>query len=416
MPRHKKQAQPYQSWSIPKLRAALLNKNVTLHGGEKRAKLIKLWENAQQNNQLHTQLRNHEDNQHAPDIPPNWNDLSQSTQSTTEVTHKSPEDASSNLSQQVIQTITESVVTATVQALSPYMANKKSSPYPPGTETLSDEIMPPSFTDPKDDTPVFATRGVPSSAVPRLDIVAPSLRKDILAGKDINLASLLIPNYQESVPRELCIGESTITMKPIQDSRLNRALTPQEFQIAFSIYKKVVCNVYPQRREELDDYMSDVLKMANQFPGLLFYEYHKQFSANAAQLLEQQGVKVDWSVRDPTIFISLFTGQKANACAICGSVSHATHFCPESANKPRPKNYTDTLKDFKRESAKGFKDRHGRSIIQIGGRQICNNYNSVRGCNFSLCRRAHVCATCSQEHPQTLCSRNYKQPNPSDTK
>ena len=78
--------------------------------------------------------------------------------------------------------------------------------------------------------------------------------------------------------------------------------------------------------------------MANRYQGLTFYEYHRQFSMNAAQLLEEEGIKVDWSVRDQTIFLSLFTGQKANSCLICASVSHDTHFCPETA-RDGPRNF-----------------------------------------------------------------------------
>jgi hypothetical protein len=37
--------------------------------------------------------------------------------------------------------------------------------------------------------------GIPSDSLPRIDIVSLSMRRDIVAGKDINLAALLIPGY-----------------------------------------------------------------------------------------------------------------------------------------------------------------------------------------------------------------------------
>ena len=50
--------------------------------------------------------------------------------------------------------------------------------------------------------------------------------------------------------------------------------------------------------------------MANRYQGLTFYEYHRQFSMNAAQLLEEEGIKVDWSVIDQTIFFLCSLGRK----------------------------------------------------------------------------------------------------------
>ena len=46
--------------------------------------------------------------------------------------------------------------------------------------------------------PVAAGRpgAVPADSLPQIDLVSPQLRQDILAGKDVNLAALLIPGYK----------------------------------------------------------------------------------------------------------------------------------------------------------------------------------------------------------------------------
>ena len=44
-----------------------------------------------------------------------------------------------------------------------------------------------------------AVPGVSSDSLPHVDIISPSVKKDIIMGKDINLASLLIPDYQQAL-------------------------------------------------------------------------------------------------------------------------------------------------------------------------------------------------------------------------
>jgi hypothetical protein len=64
---------------------------------------------------------------------------------------------------------------------------------------------------------LFSQTGVSSSSLPALHIISPELKKDILAGKDINLAKLLVPNYTESAPREMMLGGASISLKPLAD-------------------------------------------------------------------------------------------------------------------------------------------------------------------------------------------------------
>jgi len=104
-----------------------------------------------------------------------------------------------------------------------------------------------------------------------VDTISPSSRKQIVEGKDINLAMLLIPNLSG-------IRESA---EQRNDPRLNKSLNISEFIQAFAIYKSVMCFVHPQRREELDLYERDIIDMASRYSGKGFYEYHRTFSAQA---------------------------------------------------------------------------------------------------------------------------------------
>jgi hypothetical protein len=93
--------------------------------------------------------------------------------------------------------------------------------------------------------------GVSVNSLPQQEFVSVSLKRDILSGKDINLASLLIPNFRDSTPREVQIGDESLTIKSTADKRLSRSLTIDEFSIAFNKYQDIMCAAYPNRRKEL---------------------------------------------------------------------------------------------------------------------------------------------------------------------
>ena len=82
--------------------------------------------------------------------------------------------------------------------------------------------------------------GMAASNVSTIDLVSPEIRADILAGKDINLNILLIPNY--TTPSQRKVKEN--------DERVIRQLSLDEFIVAFDRYKKIMCSTYPNRSAE----------------------------------------------------------------------------------------------------------------------------------------------------------------------
>lgn len=247
--------------------------------------------------------------------------------------------------------------------------------------------------------------GVPSHSVSHVELVSPQLRRDIIKGKDINLASLLIPNHNpdNDSGRHLVTASEIFTLKSTSvDPRLQRPLTITEFQMAFAIYKNVMVSAFPQREKELESYMRDVLEMSWRFGGTSFYEYHKAFSARAAALLQNHNIKIDWSIRDNNLFCSIFAGHKANACSVCNSLGHVTQFCPQtfkcasngqnipSANIVNPKGKQRSNQASMSKST----DRWGRPRVEFQGKEICNNFNSDRGCQLTNCSYLHICMAC----------------------
>ena len=212
---------------------------------------------------------------------------------------------------------------------------------------------------------------IPSSALPDIDIVPSSIKKDILQGKDVNLNLLLLPikdRKNVAVDRDVQFGGEVFTLKAKRDNRLTRDSTITEFITAFNIYKRVMCAEYPQRREELDKYQSFIIEISTKFPGSCFYQYHLQFAAKAAEYFELN-YRMDWSSPDTTMLSTIVAGQKANVCDICQAFDHTTPFCGLTADQPQ---------------VSPSRER----------RAVCKFHQSEKGCVRRFCSFDHVCANC----------------------
>ena len=141
-------------------------------------------------------------------------------------------------------------------------------------------------------TPILGALTSVTQCFTNVDIISPNLQKDILEGKDINLATLLIPFYDCPTKHSVVANgiEVNVTGKP--DIRLNRRLSIQEFIRAFGKYKRVMTSVFDDRCTERDAYEDDIIDIHNYF-GEEFYDYHKAFSAKSAVLLRTKKVNVD---------------------------------------------------------------------------------------------------------------------------
>ena len=127
--------------------------------------------------------------------------------------------------------------------------------------------------------------GIQSEQLKNVDNVSESVRDKIISGKYVNLATLLISEFVQTEKKD-----------KYRDARLNRSLSVDGFIVAFSKYKRIHCSRHPWRREELDEYMENVVEIARVY-GRKFYEYHKFFSQKCAVALEQ-GKKVNWAEKD----------------------------------------------------------------------------------------------------------------------
>jgi hypothetical protein len=74
---------------------------------------------------------------------------------------------------------------------------------------------------------------VHSEDLPKLDYVSLTLRKQILEGKNINLALLLYPKNEVPQTRTIFSEALTVTLSPPKDTRLEQCITIDEFNKAF---------------------------------------------------------------------------------------------------------------------------------------------------------------------------------------
>lgn len=107
--------------------------------------------------------------------------------------------------------------------------------------------------------PPAGTTGKSSTIFPT-HLVPASIRMDILEGKDINLASLLISVHDLAENKTYAWGDVSVILKA-KDPRPNRKLTTAEFTLTFGMLRDVLCSVSPSRRENLDLYLRTVMDL-----------------------------------------------------------------------------------------------------------------------------------------------------------
>ena len=243
-------------------------------------------------------------------------------------------------------------------------------------------------------------QGIAADNLPHIDVVTDSVRKNITSGKYVNLASLLIPDYDTSkLPADNMVAVELIKRQQ-RDHRLDRALTITQFYKAFGVYKRIMCEAFPQRRDELDLYEADIGNIYEHY-GDVFYQYHVQFSRQAAAYM-MKGIKVDWSKRHKDLFQLLIGGTKTKLCEHCSQADHQSPFCPTQISVPRPSRQRPT--SGLESSKDGSRDSYGRLRVIFKGKEICNNFNGEKGCTRSACSFEHVCKKCKGSgHGQNAC-------------
>ncbi|MGH0157598.1 UNVERIFIED_CONTAM: hypothetical protein FKN15_051019 [Acipenser sinensis] len=299
-------------------------------------------------------------------------------------------------------------------ALAPPAFSSSTPAYTLGTSFSVPPVPPPEFN--------LSSATVASSSSPRAitsHSISPKIRKLIIEGKDVNLVSILIASSEFLDHRVVDCGDVSVTLKS-RDPRLQKSLSVGEFVLAFSIYRDILCSVYPHRLQELNQYLFLVVELAVRYGGALFYQYHRAFSAKAAATLSADNRIIDWSRSDTDLFTRIFSGIRPNACNACASTAHSSYLCPKTAasslqpiHHPLPSLLSPrhlapaSIHASAPPTRSQARDVYGRPIKFTGGRQICNNFNTS-ACFSKTCKYLHACSFCNDAHSRSICPLSAK--------
>ncbi|KAE8284670.1 hypothetical protein D5F01_LYC18008 [Larimichthys crocea] len=196
--------------------------------------------------------------------------------------------------------------------------------HPPPAGSCSLPLYPPL---PSNHSLATATPPARPTASPRPSPVSSALRQQILSGSYVNLAQLIHPStYNPHIPRELQTALGTFQLKQPLTTHSSQ-LTAPKFTLAFSLYCDVICSAFPDRRSELDDYLSLIIDLALRFGGNGFYSYHILFASQAAERLHQFNQGTHWGTLDIELYCRTFAARPSLHCDQCGAPSHPATTC-----------------------------------------------------------------------------------------
>ena len=391
--------QPYDlnnplNWTVSKLKSELAKKGLNLTANITKPALLQIYQ------QLDTSVN----------VSENSGNSSQSDQQIT-----MPPPNEDNLNTNILGVVSgvQTAVLSLQQTVNQLLQNKSS---PQSSSNMLAKIYESQGTgsSPGATGTLVQQNGVGADDLPHIDVVSENLKKQIREGKYVNLACLLIPDFDAPNFTTNELSGLELVRQSRRDHRLDRVLSISQFFKAFGIYKRIMCEAFPQRRSELDLYEADIGTIFDHY-GSLFYQYHVQFSRKAAAYLEK-GIKVDWSKRDTNMFQLIVGGAKSKLCDHCSQTDHQSAFCPSQINVPGVSNKRSELLKGSSKTDSSV-DRHGRPKVMFQGREICNNFNS-RACSNKACSLLHVCKKCkSFTHGESKCeSQKSAYPAPQTNK
>ncbi|KAK0136681.1 hypothetical protein N1851_027128 [Merluccius polli] len=181
---------------------------------------------------------------------------------------------------------------------------------PPAGSSLFPLYPPP----PPNYTLATASLPVRPTASSRPSPVSSTLRQQILSGNYVDLAQLIHPSTcNPHIPRELQTSLGTFQLKQPLTTH-SKELTAPEFTFAFSLFRDIICSAFPDRRSELDDYLSLTIDLALRFGGNGFYSYHILFASRAAERLQQFNQGTYWGTLDTELYCRIFAARSSLNC------------------------------------------------------------------------------------------------------
>ena len=211
----------------------------------------------------------------------------------------------------------------------------------------------------------------------------------VISGQFTELADLLAENIkaQDTEPQAFLEGKLLVSTSKKRVVEITDILSWVE---AFTIYSLILCNAYPSRWPDLNQYKLLIIQTARRFPALAWLHYDVAFRKEAAAT----GL-TDWSRMNLDRY-NFHTRASSSLSTPPTQVNQ-----PRQATSATPQSFPDNR----------------RSLATT---QYCHSWNDGN-CRwpFGRCRFRHACESCDGEHPKINCpyrgsnaKRRVRSPSP----
>ena len=209
----------------------------------------------------------------------------------------------------------------------------------------------------------------------------------LLHGYDGQMQNQLVSSTEEDGAVRLVVGGQSS-----RDRKLDKQpLDIGQLVLGLNKYKSIIKEVSPERGDDIDSYISNVISIQTRYPGYAYWSYHCLFWQRAFEC-SLEGAPIDWRVLDPeALHAAIANCGGPNYCAHCHIFSHATAKCPFHSVK--------VLSEAVDVQAVSAFD----AAQPPPGKDICTYFNSST-CRNNRCGRRHVCMFCNRSgHAMTKC-------------
>ena len=159
-------------------------------------------------------------------------------------------------------------------------------------------------------------------------------------------------------------------------------------------------------------YLATIVRCHHRFEGLSWVFYDTAYRRRAAKQKD-----LNWSVIDPLLFKSIFTGKakETTRCIHCLSEEHTTEHCP-SAYGPLLQLTRDASVNLAASLYSKPTPSYQAHPSYPTTAKVCTLFNSNAGPRCTYGKFSHTCKLCGHLHPKANCliwtSNSGKRPSP----
>ena len=168
----------------------------------------------------------------------------------------------------------------------------------------------------------------------------------------------------------------------------------------FCTYSAVRGAHSPEMLPELMAYLSTIVRVSQEFIGLAWVRYDVGFRQQAAATRSQR-----WSVVNPSLYASCFTGSaksSAPRCELCQATTHTERECAQQGDSdPDMQQRVKAMESVVLALSRQQPRRAPAGPWRPSG-EVCRLFNR-NSCSYPRCRHTHVCSSCGGNHPVVSC-------------